>query len=299
VSQARPSEVLQSRSGRLILAHEFTHALQDQHFHIDRRLEYVDNSDAGAAFGLVREGDAVIAEYGYDADKMDVKVLDEFVAQVEKETRKPQIGSIIVEGAAIAIYAPGVKFVAEAYRRGGWKAVDDLYSNPPRSMHQVLHPADYFDHLTPPVDVRIKGFETALPEWTLIDRDTYGEPGVRGVLERNEKKPETKQDAEDEKQPERDDSPQARIAANWAGDQVVVLRSKDNQIAAIWMVVFSSSDFAEQFTDSYTKILDKLLDQTPHRVERRNNAVLVVAGVDGGLADKAVWANSTTGGPRD
>ena len=30
-------------------------------------------------------------------------------------------------------YTDGVKFVAQAYQRGGWKAVDKLYSDPPQS----------------------------------------------------------------------------------------------------------------------------------------------------------------------
>jgi hypothetical protein len=41
-------------------------------------------------------------------------------------------------------YLEGLKFVIAAYRRGGWKALDDVHAHPPRSTREVLHPDDYF-----------------------------------------------------------------------------------------------------------------------------------------------------------
>ena len=41
-------------------------------------------------------------------------------------------------------YAAGFALVAEGYRRGGFPLVDRMFKNPPRSLHQVLHPEAYF-----------------------------------------------------------------------------------------------------------------------------------------------------------
>ncbi|MGH7948646.1 MAG: hypothetical protein ACREQF_05430, partial [Candidatus Binataceae bacterium] len=51
--------------GELLLAHELTHALQDQHFDLEKKLDAIkDDSDRSLAFKSVEEGDAMLA--GYD-----------------------------------------------------------------------------------------------------------------------------------------------------------------------------------------------------------------------------------------
>jgi len=57
-------------------------------------------------------------------------------------------------------YSDGVRFVAEAYRRGGWPAVDALYRKPPESTHQILHPALYFDRKRADAAHRARGLRT-------------------------------------------------------------------------------------------------------------------------------------------
>src|SRR5438067_523321 len=44
-------------------------------------------------------------------------------------------------------YSEGLKLVIEGYRRGGWKMVDRMDENPPRSTREVLHPDEYFARL--------------------------------------------------------------------------------------------------------------------------------------------------------
>jgi hypothetical protein len=41
-------------------------------------------------------------------------------------------------------YLDGMKFVVEAYRRGGWKELDRIHANPPRTTREILHPEEYF-----------------------------------------------------------------------------------------------------------------------------------------------------------
>jgi len=204
VSRGYDSAVVNDRPGRIFLAHEFTHALQDQNFGLDRELSDPDNADRASAFRLVAEGDATIAEYAYDAGAMDSSVLDELTSQLDPSHQPSNPSLQLVEGPMISRYADGIKFVAEAYRRGGWQGVDALYTNPPLSMHQILHPADYFDHPRPPVDVVVRGYESELSSSTTVARDTYGEVLLKILIRRHLGKK----------------APEVSLAEQWAGDQV-------------------------------------------------------------------------------
>ncbi len=58
--------------GEMLLAHELTHALQDQNFDLGANLDKVkDNDDRTLALKSVAEGDATIAGFAYAAGRMD------------------------------------------------------------------------------------------------------------------------------------------------------------------------------------------------------------------------------------
>ncbi|MGO9451426.1 MAG: hypothetical protein ACLQDV_10355 [Candidatus Binataceae bacterium] len=274
-------------AGEMVLAHELTHALQDQHFDLDKKLDEVkNNDDRGLAFKCVAEGDATIAGFAYVAGTMDDATLDNLLAHLGDIS-----GAFAAEapgtpeGLAVPLifqYSDGVKFVAEAYRRGGWKAVDALYSNPPLSTQQIIHPADYFEHPKPPVDVQVYGYEHAMASWKKVDDDTYGELLLRVILQRNLGK----------------DAPQVVLAQRWSGDQMIILQS-GREISIIWMVAFAESTSAREFAASYTTMLDKLLGNTRHAIDSRNDAVLIVIGNGAqnmATMSPAIWAQSKVGG---
>jgi hypothetical protein len=252
--------------GEMVLAHELTHALQDQHFDLDKKLDQVKNNDDSAlALKSVAEGDATLAGYAYVAGRMDASMIDgllTYLPDIAKELTKEAPDT--PDGLAIPLvfqYSDGVRFVAEAYRRGGWKAVDALYANPPLSTHQVIHSDDYFVHPKPPVRVAIHGYERTMSSWSKVDDDTYGELLLRIILQRNLGK----------------DAPEVALAGRWAGDQMVILQS-GRQISVIWLLVFAESGTAAKFAAVYTTTLDKLLGNTRHEVDYRDREVLVAIG---------------------
>ena len=58
--------------GTMVLAHELTHALQDQHFGIEKMLNRVkNNDDQTLALKCVAEGDATLAGFGYVAGHLE------------------------------------------------------------------------------------------------------------------------------------------------------------------------------------------------------------------------------------
>jgi hypothetical protein len=159
-------------------------------------------------------------------------------------------------------YSEGVRFVGEAYRRGGWNAVNALYASPPQSSQQIAKPGLYFDHPTLPADIRLSGYQQLLPGWTNADDNTLGQLLLSVILKRGlgEK------------------APQVRLAENWAGDRMITMRN-GTALTIIWYLVFANDLGAEQFAAAYTTVLDSLLTrETTHRVDYRGNAVLVLIG---------------------
>lgn len=137
-----------------VMVHELTHALQDQHFRLaEREKALMRDTDANMAYHAVLEGEAVLVMVAHMLGKNGV-ALDEVVADdtligmitstaqadqmISKET--PRYFAEMVKFP----YLEGLNFVIAAYRRGGWKELDRVHANPPRSTREVLHPDDYF-----------------------------------------------------------------------------------------------------------------------------------------------------------
>ena len=134
---------LQTKLDNMILAHEFTHALQDQNFDFGAKDEALkSNGDRALALHSVAEGDATIAGYACMLGRMDSAILATLIGNLKSFSQTfTGAASGVPRGVAeplIFQYTEGVKFVAEAYRRGGWKAVDRLYSDPPQSTQQII-----------------------------------------------------------------------------------------------------------------------------------------------------------------
>jgi hypothetical protein len=274
--------------GEMLLAHELTHALQDQHFNLEKSLDSVKNDDdRELALKSVAEGDATIAGYAYVSGRMDTAVADAIADNLKDLQRAfTQQASGAPEGLTIPLifqYSQGVKFVAEAYRRGGWAAVNNLYTNPPQSTHQLIHPADYFDHPTPPVKISMAGYERVMPGWTRADQDTYGELLIHVILERNLGKSAT----------------DVELSAQWTGDQMIILK-QGRGVTVLWMIAFDDPYSASHFAVVYETILDRLLgDGTVHRIDYRGNDVLVVIGEGANYftdLEPVIWKGTTING---
>jgi len=278
--------------GEMLLAHELTHALQDQNFDLESSLDSVkDDDDRALALKSVAEGDATIAGFAYAVGRMDDSTADTLANNLKSLPQALRAEAPDTpEGLSAPLlfqYSDGVRFVAEAYRRGGWAAVDALYRNPPQSSHQILHPALYFDSPAPPAHIELAGYDGIMSGWKKADDDTYGELLLRVILERNLGK----------------QSSEVALASRWSADRMIILQ-QSRDVNVIWMLAFSDEQTASHFTVVYQTLLDRLLgDSTPHRVDTRSNAVLVVIGQGANYFDtlaSAIWNTSTieSGGVR-
>jgi hypothetical protein len=277
--------------GEMLLAHELTHALQDQNFDLESKLDKVqDDDDRALALKSVAEGDATIAGFAYAVGRMDDNTADTLADNLKN---LPQAMAAEApntpEGLSAPLlfqYSEGVRFVAEAYRRGGWNAVDALYRNPPQSSHQILHPDLYFDSPGAPTSrIDLAGYDRTMSGWKVADDDTFGELLIRVILERNLGK----------------QSNEVGLASRWIADRMIILQ-QSHSVNVIWMLAFSDLQTARHFTVVYQTLLDRLLgDSTPHRIDTRSNAVLVVIGEGAAYFDTlapSIWNASAieTGG---
>jgi len=251
----------------MLLAHELTHALQDQNFGVDAALENLkDNDDRQLALKSVAEGDATLAGLGYATGKMDDNTVDVLVARLDE---LPAQFAAQNSGAPEALstplifqYSAGARFVGEAFHRGGWKAVDDLYRNPPQSSQQIMHPALYFTRPVLPAEITLRGYQTVLPDWQKVDENTLGELLLKVILTRTMSA----------------SAPEVGLAQAWSGDRMVVLRH-GHDLTVVWLVLFRDIPSADRFTVSYGTSLDQILGAaTPHHVEVRSGAVLTIVG---------------------
>ncbi|HVB80809.1 MAG TPA: hypothetical protein VNE82_12795 [Candidatus Binataceae bacterium] len=280
---------LQTRLDDMILAHEFTHALQDQNFDFGAKDEALkSNGDRALALHSVAEGDATIAGYACMLGRMDPAIVATLIGNLKSFSQTfTGAAAGVPRGVAeplIFQYTEGVQFVAEAYQHGGWKAVDQLYGDPPQSTQQIIDPSLYFDHPTLPYTVTVAGYGSRLPGWHKSDEDTLGELGLRIILQN------TRGTA----------SPDLALAARWAGDRIVMLR-KGEAVSVIWILEFRDADSAARFTAVYRKVLDRLHGHpAAHRVELKGKAVLVMVGEAAAHFDRlapAVWKASTITAP--
>jgi hypothetical protein len=285
----------------MILAHELTHALQDQNFETGMRLRQIsDNSDALLAFKSLIEGDGTLSGFAYVRGGMDESLADFITAHL---TDLPQVSAAEAKNVPDALsipflfqYAEGTAFVREAYRRGGWDSVDAAFRNPPESTAQIIDPTLYFDRMTHPVRIKVEGYEKPLAGWNKIIEDTYGELALRLIMQTSFGR----------------DASEVDVARRWAGDRMVVL-ARANQETVIWIVAFNDEQGASLFANFYRKVLDRVdgaqKQRDPsdegsgpiaHDLEQVGNNVLVIAGPGASqFADlaPAVWQASKISDP--
>ncbi|BEP15355.1 hypothetical protein acdb102_36660 [Acidothermaceae bacterium B102] len=138
-----------------ILAHELTHALDDQYTSLDDLSQQGENQDQSEAIQSLIEGDARWVE-----DQFSNALTDQRQAQEAAEA-KAQYGAAASADAVPAVfqelsafpYDSGSDFVQNLRNEGGRAAVDAAFANPPISTLQILEAADDFQHRVDPVDV--------------------------------------------------------------------------------------------------------------------------------------------------
>lgn len=141
---------------RLLAAHELTHALEDQHFDLDRRLAAaIDDDDRLFALASVHEGSATLlmVAYGIESAVEGSLGADEMRALQEMEQESSAaLAELppIVARQLLGPYLLGVHFLTRGNPLAGAMGypvadVGSAFSEGPQSSEQILHPAKYWD----------------------------------------------------------------------------------------------------------------------------------------------------------
>lgn len=160
---------------RVILAHELTHALDDQHFDLDAAIRDRLGAGSDALFAI----QAVIEGSGTQGGQQwALRNLAKLQEQGSGEAGN--LGAAALAAAPPFLWKPmmGAYLQGQAFLdagRSSGDAVQFAFVDPPRSSEQILHPEKYWtEERDEPLEVAFD-LERAPDGWTVLGEDTLGE----------------------------------------------------------------------------------------------------------------------------
>ena len=222
-----------------IMAHELTHALQDQHFNLRRFEKWPKgDSDAELATHALIEGDATLAMTFYVSSNpaRALTFLKSFLA-AETSSQELDKAPRALRETLLFPYQEGLTWTRALYQNGGWSAVSRAFKTLPQSSEQILHPPKYFSHEAP-VKLSLPDLHLSLGRgWRRIETDVNGEWSFYLILDEFLKSAPTSKQA----------------AAGWAGDRYATYENPSGQTAYISLSVWDTEKDAREFFDAYVK----------------------------------------------
>ena len=222
-----------------VMAHELTHALQDQHFNLARMEKWPKHeSDSKLAFSALVEGDATLAMTRYmSANPLRfVGVLISSLGSANRGGSALSESPRVLRESLMFPYRSGLVFATSVQARGGWSAVSEAFSRPPQSTQQILHPELYFENKAPQ-KLAVPDVRRVLGSgWTLLEHDVNGEYGLGLVAGENGNVPEA-----------------SAAAANWAGDRYAVFSGPKNAVLVVQDSVWNDVAGAKRWRTAYAR----------------------------------------------
>jgi hypothetical protein len=173
----------------LLISHELTHALDDQHYGIDGMLRAAeDDDDRQTAVSAVVEGSGTLVMTRYlmaemQAGRIQVQDLQEFQESEAGKARKLKAAPPLLQRSLLGSYLLGQGFLLRGRAlQPGWTGdvadIDRAFKDPPRSSEQILHPDKYWVEARrdPPRPVSIPDLGGVLGKgWSVGVAGTLGE----------------------------------------------------------------------------------------------------------------------------
>lgn len=232
-----------------VLVHELTHALQDQHFHLETFATGQPLDDADVARVALVEGDATLVMMDFFAEMSLASLpgveetlglfLDDPRALLESAPGVPSVPGMAELATAppwfldtlLFSYFDGFQFSLSARRKGGQTLLDHAFTtDPPRSSEQILHPEKWHTKRDDPVVLRWPDLARALPGWSKVAEAQLGELSIRTLLRGALKK----------------DERASKAAAGWGGDRFAVYQKEGERLLA-WVTEWDTDADAREF----------------------------------------------------
>ena len=164
------------------LAHEMTHALEDQNFHL-HLARLTAPSEAAEVHRAVIEGTATFVQdlyrHRYLHDTVPVGRRIDSMRSVIGAQQTPYA----VNAEAIFDYVEGGLFVRHLYRRtGDFRIVNRVLRHPPQRSDQILHPRSWPNRVSSGTRVRLGVADHLGPRWRRVGAGTAGEERALAIL---------------------------------------------------------------------------------------------------------------------
>ena len=274
-----------------IIVHELTHAIDDQHFDIQGKIEYLremESDDAQLAYQSLLEGSAtkVMNDFQVRSVGLDPSLIGE-LNKVEPAMLEGFMDfGPFLERVIITPYLYGDAFVRHVLAEEGKDGLNRAFKNPPESMEQILHPERYTQRDHPSV-VHEPDMLRTLPDWSREAVDTLGELLISLIVEINLG----------------DEELGKRVGNGWDGDRITSWRGPESELAICWVTVWDDENEAKEFYDAAVNILDLKYGGEGERewefaifkgrnsagaVEIKGNTVIIVDGVPPSKVEECV-----------
>jgi hypothetical protein len=248
---------------RPVLAHELTHALQDQSFNLDKWLKKgsedldtkkdlkpddITKDENSEARQAVTEGQAMVVLIDYMLAPMHrtvanspevVQMMNDSMANGSADSKIYQTAPVFMKEALTFPYRYGVEFEAEVLRQQGKeKAFKATFENPPQTSREIMEPQTYIagEHLAP---LALPDFKHIFKAYDRFDIGAIGEFDVAVLAEQYAGLETSK-----------------RIYPNWRGGYYYSVHPKGNPGAPLQLVFVSkwaTPKAADQFAAIYAR----------------------------------------------
>lgn len=229
-----PGERSDAGQDTLLLAHELSHALQDQDVDLTTLRPEEQTFDEYLAITSVIEGEASMLEaffsaamWGLDGDP---DFRSHFVSWVERAEEAFGSQSPLTVGPRYFPYSYGARYVYNVYDAGGSAAVRELYRNLPTSVLPMLLSVDGV--VQPEPDSLGDLVVPVAPDgYTLGLEETLGPWVLRRFLERSLSA-----------------SSPAELVSHWRDDRLLVYEAEAGVFTGVWLLRFDDAASAERFS---------------------------------------------------
>jgi hypothetical protein len=250
-----------SADERMVMSHELTHALQDQHFHIDKWTDAAKpNDDAELARDAVIEGSAIAAMLDYilqgkgsirDLGELDPSMLMGDVDSSPELAKAPKV----LRDELLFPYLAGTTFTQRVLKASsGWPDFHKVFEKPPVSTQQIMHPDMYLQDVVPPTIALPETIGLISADWKKLDENNMGEFGLLEIFGQFLSKDRA-----------------ASLAAAWSSDRYAIFENqKDKHTLLLFRVRLASDADAARFFGAYSEVLELKYDKRTNLMRRPN-----------------------------
>lgn len=287
---------------RPVLAHELTHALQDQSFGLEKWMKAgagdlasnsknptqvdIENDETAAARQAVVEGQAmvVLIDYMLEPTGRSLKDSPQIVEALKQGMLVGTADSIQFHNAPLYLkealtfpYRYGIDFVADVLAKDGKeKAFAGVFANPPRTTREIMEPKTYLsgEHLEA---MRLPDFQHIFKSYELFDSGAVGEFDVAVLIDQYA----GSKTAHD-------------LYPHWRGGYYYAARPKSNAdgtLGLLYVSRWSSPAKSAEFAAIYAKSLEKRYRRAHQKGENQVKDLAILETLTG----RHTWA--TEDGP--